>query len=156
MRNGKIVSQASQKHKRSGRLFEDSLNKCIIGPSTAMIERDLFIEVGGFREDLEIAEDYELWLKVTSKHDVAYLDLPLTVKRGGHPDQLTSKYGHIEFFRIQALASLIDYGYFSDLEQRLAAEELARKCLIYGEGCIKHGREEEGRKYLQIAGDRKP
>ena len=74
LRDGKIVSQSSQRHKREGGLFLDSLKKCIIGPSTVMMERDLFVEIGGFRDDLEIAEDYELWLRITSGNRVGYLD----------------------------------------------------------------------------------
>ena len=151
LRDGQIVSQASQKHKRKGRLFEDSLVKCIIGPSTVMIERSLFLETGGFREDLQIGEDYELWLRITSKQPVAYIDTPLTVKRAGHPDQLTSKYGQIEIFRIHALASLLDAGFFEGDSRGLAAAELSRKCMIYANGAKKRGRDEEAAKYRSMA-----
>jgi glycosyltransferase involved in cell wall biosynthesis len=151
VRNGKTVSQASQKHRRSGRLFKDSLVKCIIGPSTVMIERDLFQKNGGFREDLEIGEDYELWLRVTSKNDVAYLDRPLTVKRAGHADQLTSKYGYIEHFRIEALAALLAANYFHGENRKLAAAELSRKCTIYVAGAEKRGKFKEAEKYASLA-----
>jgi len=157
LRNGKIVSQASQKHKRSGRLFHDSLLKCIIGPSTVMMKRKLFLDAGGFREDIEIAEDYELWLKITARSDVAFLDQPLTVKRGGHEDQLTAKYGQIEIFRIEALAGLLDNGFFNDEDRILAAAELSRKCAIYANGARKRGKidealdyESRSRKYAEI------
>ena len=151
LRDGKIISQASQKHRRFGRLLKDSLVKCIIGPSTVMIERDLFLESGGFRDDLEIGEDYELWLKITSKHSVGYIDQSLTVKRAGHPDQLTSKYGYIEHFRIKALAELLDSGYFEGENREDAAAELLRKCAIYIDGAKKRGKFKEALQYERLA-----
>ena len=59
IRNNKIVSQNHRKHHKSGDLFETSLGKCEICPSTVLMEKELFIKYGGFREDLEICEDYE-------------------------------------------------------------------------------------------------
>lgn len=146
LRDGRVVSQSSQKHKRHGRLFEDSLVKCIIGPSTVMMERDLYLRNNGFREDLEIGEDYELWLKITASHDVAYLETPLTIKRGGHRDQLTQKYGYIEHFRIEALSGLLAGGFFGGDDRSAAANELLRKCQIYVAGARKRGKFEEAEK----------
>jgi hypothetical protein len=31
-------------------------------------------------------------------------------------------------------------------------DELERKCRIYGEGCLKHGRHDEGQYYLSLPG----
>ncbi len=112
LRAGREISQGRRRHRRDGDLFADSLVKCIIGPSTVLLERSLFEEVGGFREDVEIGEDYELWLRVTSREPVGYVDEPLTTKRAGHGDQLSEKYGHIEVFRIAALRDLFERGYF--------------------------------------------
>ena len=85
------ISQKGQKHRRSGDIFDDALKKCIIGPSTVMMEWALFEELGGFREDLEIAEDYEFWLRVAALEEVGYLDEPLTIKRAGYGEQLSEK-----------------------------------------------------------------
>ncbi len=149
VRRGREVSQNAQRHRRAGDLFADSLRKCIIGPSTVMLERSLFEELGGFREDLEIAEDYELWLRATHRAAVAYLDEALTIKQAGEWSQISERYGQIEVFRIEGLKGLVDAGYFADVpEHRAAAEaELARKCRIYAAGCRKRGRPEEARKY---------
>ncbi len=151
-RSGKIISQAGMNHRREGDLFTDALKKCIIGPSTVMIARTLYRESGGFRPDMEIAEDYEYWLRLTAFHTVSYLDEPLTVKRAGHGEQLSEKYGQIEIFRIQGLQDLVDRDFFSGDQAARAARELARKCTVYGRGCLKRGREEEGRKYMDLAG----
>jgi len=150
-RGEKIVSQAGQKHRRSGDIFADALKKCIIGPSTVMMRRELFGEFGGFREDLEIAEDYELWLRITAKYPVGYIDEPLVVKRGGHADQLSEKYGQIEIFRIKALHLNLEQGTFEGEQRQLAARELVRKCRIYAQGCEKRGKVEEAVHYREIA-----
>jgi len=160
IRNGREVSQASQKHRRSGDLFADSLRKCIIGPSTVMIDRALFEAAGGFREDLEIAEDYELWLRVTVTERVGYVDRPLTRKFAGHGDQLSERYEGIEQFRIAALQPLVESGAFlsaraADIRgteaQLLAEETLARKCRVYAAGARKRGRNDEAERYEAIA-----
>jgi glycosyltransferase involved in cell wall biosynthesis len=150
-RGEKIVSQAGQKHKRSGKIFVDALKKCIIGPSTVMMRRELFEEFGGFREDLEIAEDYELWLRITARYPVGYIDEPLVIKRGGHADQLSEKYGQIEIFRIRALLLNLEEGFFEGEQRQLSTQELVRKCRIYAAGCEKRGKDEEARKYRMIA-----
>jgi glycosyltransferase involved in cell wall biosynthesis len=149
-RGEKIVSQAGQKHRRSGYIFADALKKCIIGPSTVMMRRELFEELGGFREDLEIAEDYELWLRITAKYPVGYIDEPLVIKRGGHADQLSEKYGQIEVFRIKALLVNLETGIFAGEQRELAARELVRKCRIYAQGCEKRGKVEEACWYREI------
>ncbi len=146
LREGREISQKGQKHRREGMIFRDALKKCIIGPSTVIMERDFFEESGGFREDLEIAEDYEFWLRITCRNPVGYLDEALTVKRAGGWDQLSEKYGHIEYFRIKGLRALVGNGYFEDLHA-LARQELVRKCRIYAAGCSKRGRAEEAARF---------
>ena len=150
-RGEKVVSQAGQKHRRSGNIFADALKKCIIGPSTVMMRCELFEEFGGFREDLEIAEDYELWLRVTARYPVGYIDEPLVIKRGGRKDQLSEKYEQIEVFRIKALLLNLEEGIFEGEQRELAARELVRKCRIYAQGCEKRGKDGETRRYREIA-----
>jgi len=179
LRGANIISQKTQRHKRRGDVFEDALEKCMIGPSTVLMRRGVFEELGGFREDLEIAEDYEFWLRLTARYEVEYIDTPLVVKRAGHGEQLSEKYGQIEIFRIRGLHDLVRSGWFagggrrmptepgrqSGLEdipepghaaragtlQELAAAELSRKAAIYAAGCRKRGRLEEAERYKKLA-----
>ena len=151
LRSDVVVSQKGQKHRREGDIFTDSLVKCVVGPSTVMLERSFFDEFGGFRVDLEIGEDYEIWIRMLLREPVAYLDMPLTIKRAGHGDQLTEKYGHIEYFRIRALIDLVENGAFTGSRLRLARLELSRKCDIYAKGAEKRGRGEESQRYHSLA-----
>ena len=150
-RGGKIVSQSSQRQKREGDIFADSLLKCVIGPSTVMMERELFEKHGGFREDIEIAEDYELWLRITENTPVAYIDQPLVIKRAGDWQQLSEKYGQIEIFRINALKQLVEKSFFKPDNMVLAKKVLSEKCRIYAAGCRKRGKDEEAFLYEDIA-----
>jgi glycosyltransferase involved in cell wall biosynthesis len=150
IRGEREISQKGQRHRRAGDIFTDALKKCIIGPSTTMIERSLFESVGGFRDDLEIAEDYELWLRITDRFPVGYIDEALTVKRAGH-SQLSEKYGQIENFRIAALQRLVDREIFTVAHRPEAREELSRKCAIYAAGCRKRGRTEDAAHYESLA-----
>jgi glycosyltransferase involved in cell wall biosynthesis len=160
MRNGREVSQRTQRHRRSGNILTDALVKCIVGPSTVMIDRDLYGATGGFREDLEVAEDYEYWLRILATTPIAYLDQPLTVKQAGQWEQLSEKYGEIEGFRIAALRNLVVSGYFDRCGNGgaggadddagdaggasvVARRELARKLRVYAAGARKRGRSAE-------------
>ena len=152
VRSGRVLSQRSQRHRRSGDLFADSLRKCVIGPSTALLRRAVFEQAGGFREDLEIAEDYELWLRLTAHYPVGYLEQELVIKRAGHSDQLSERYGQIEIYRLRALHDLVAAGRFGAASRhRAACEELVRKARIYAAGCRKRGRLAEARSYEAMA-----
>lgn len=151
IRNRKTISQSGFDHKRSGNIFPDALEKCIIGPSTVLMEKSLYSELGGFDEDLEIAEDYELWLRLCNSNSVGYIDEPLITKRAGHRDQLSEKYGQIEIFRINGLQKLVEQNYFSAGNQKLAEQELARKCRIYATGCRKRNKLKEAAVHESIA-----
>ncbi|MFP4151277.1 MAG: glycosyltransferase family 2 protein [Alkalispirochaeta sp.] len=155
IRDGRTVSQRSQRHARAGDIFSDALHKCIIGPSTAMIDAALYHRIGGFREDLEVAEDYEFWLRVLCHTAVAYTDTPYTVKYAGPWAQLSGKYGQIEPFRIAALRPLVDSEYFrihrSDAAQQAAARTLARKMEIYAGGARKRHRLDEAEQLEEAA-----
>ncbi len=151
VRNGKIISQSGFNHKRIGNIFSDALVKCILGPSTIMLEADLYKKLGGFRDDLEIAEDYELWLRLTDTNSIGYIDEPLITKRAGHVGQLSEKYGQIEIFRIRGLQKLVEQSYFKSGNQQLAEKELANKCRIYAAGCRKRKKNDEAEVYESLA-----
>jgi len=159
LRDDKIVSQKRHRHRRRGNVFADALKKCMIGPSTVLMRRNVYELLGGFREDLEIAEDYELWLRLTSLYPVEYIEEQLIIKRAGHGEQLSEKYGHIELFRLKGLEDLVHRRWFEQEGfeqegfaqptelQRAAAAELAEKCAIYAAGCRKRGRIAEAQEF---------
>ncbi|AFG36367.1 glycosyltransferase family 2 protein [Spirochaeta africana] len=177
-RNGREISQAGQRHRSNGQVFPDALKKCIIGPSTVLVRRELLLALGGFREDLPVAEDYELWLHVAARYPVQYIDQPLVEKRAGHGPQLSEQWGVIEYFRLRALLDFVGRhdpipappglpylpanahraGWRAGIdmlpqigsEQLLLAEaELARKLRVFVRGAAKRGNAEILDWYIQ-------
>ncbi|MBE9533955.1 MAG: glycosyltransferase family 2 protein, partial [Proteobacteria bacterium] len=69
--------------------------------------------------------------------------------RGGHPDQLSARKG-IDRYRIEALEKLLNRGRLSPEQYDWTWKTLQRKCQIYGEGCIKRGKVQEGERYLAL------
>ena len=150
IRNGRYANPKKRHLKPSGDVFEPSLKLCLISPSAVMLRRVLLDDVGLFDEDLPACEDYDLWLRIACRCPVYLISERLTVKEGGHPDQLSSQYKGMDRFRIQALVKLIESGILNDKQLMAAMEELSLKCRIYGTGCIKRGKRDEGDFYLQL------
>ncbi len=142
-RGEKTVSQKGQKHQREGDIFADALWKCTIGPSTVMMRKTVFETLGGFDETLEVAEDYEFWLRLTARYPVAYIDEALTIKRAGEWDQLSEKYGQIEEFRMEALFCLLEKKLLPEPRQMEALAMLEKKIDIWKTGALKRNRGEE-------------
>ena len=151
-RNGKELRQRPKHLKLGGAIFEHCLPMCRISPSAAVMRRRVFLELGGFDEELEVAEDYELWLRVTASHEVGFVEEPLIIKRGGHPDQLSEKYGQIEKFRIEALRRVVERCPLTPDQAAAARAELARKCDLHARGCEKRGKPEEAARYRALTG----
>ncbi len=82
-KEGKRVNLKHKHQKGGGDQFLPSLELCLISPSATAMEREFFFELGGFREDFPVCEDYDLWLKVTSLMEIGYIDTPICVKHGG-------------------------------------------------------------------------
>ena len=49
---------------------------CIWHPSV-ILDRDKVLAIGGYREPFRHAEDYDLWLRLSRRHDLANIPLPL-------------------------------------------------------------------------------
>ena len=120
--------------------------------STVMARRELFDRYGLFDESLPCCEDYDLWLRVGCRQSFLLVPEPLTGKDGGRPDQLSTIHRMgMDTFRIRSLCHLLDAGVLNPEQRGSAVAELVRKCTIYGQGCIKHGRSDEGAHYLNLA-----
>ena len=104
---------------------------------------------GYFNENFLVCEDYDLWLRVSSTLPVFLIDKPYTIKRGGHKDQLSNFHSQ-DKFRIRSLSALMESGILTQEQTEKAKKVLKKKCTIYGNGCIKRGKKEEGESYLAM------
>ncbi len=155
IRHGRRVNPRKKHRKPSGDIFAPSLSLCLVSPSAVMLKMSLLKEVGFFDQSLPACEDYDLWLRISCRKPVFLIEEPLVVKRGGHPDQLSRCLASLDRYRIQSLGKLLDSGLLSPRQYDLAWQELDRKCRIYGQGCLKRGKIEEGKRYLSLAARRK-
>ena len=151
-RNGELLNQKQKHKKHHGYIFDKCLPLCAVSTSTVMARRGIFEEVGLFDEALPCCEDYDFWLRVSARHKIFLIDKPLTLKDGGRPDQVSSIYAPgMDRFRIQSILNLLESDTLTPIQRKLATSELRKKCRIYGNGCIKHGKLDEGRHYLSLA-----
>ena len=73
-RNEKILVQKKKHLKKGGFIFQHCLPLCAISPSSVLVERALFDELGMFDETLPACEDYDMWLRICSRYPVLYID----------------------------------------------------------------------------------
>ncbi|OGR01414.1 MAG: glycosyl transferase family A [Deltaproteobacteria bacterium RIFOXYD12_FULL_55_16] len=151
-RNGRHLNQKKRHAKEGGDIFARSLALCVVGMSTVMARRELFDRIGLFDESLPCCEDYELWLRASLCHPFLLVDMPLTVKHGGRPDQVSVQFKTgMDRFRLRALEKLLAEAPLTREQFCLASAELVRKATVYGQGCLKHGHREEGQRFLILA-----
>ncbi len=150
LKDGRRLNQKKKHRKYSGRIYEHCLPLCIISPSSAVIKKEVFDNVGLFDEDLPVCEDYDMWLRVASRYPVLFIPSPLIIKRGGHADQLSRSYEVMDKYRIRGLAKILQSGALTDDLWARTLAELRQKCVIVAHGAEKRGRPEEARYYLSL------
>jgi glycosyltransferase involved in cell wall biosynthesis len=151
VRNGKRVNPPATHEKFQGDLFKESLNRCMITPSSVIFHRDLITIAGGFNESLPACEDYDLWLRITSRFPVGLVPEYHLTRYGGHQDQLSSAVEILDRFRIRSILQLLYHSPLTE-EQRKSAESVcARKASIIAQGCLKRGNQNLYLRYQSIA-----
>jgi glycosyltransferase involved in cell wall biosynthesis len=150
IRKGKRVNPMLKHAKYSGWIFEKCLPLCIISPSSVMIKRTLFSKVGLFDEALPVCEDYDLWLRVSARFPIFFVNRKLIVKRGGHPDQLSQKSWGNDRYRVIALEKLLSEPYIGSEEREIILKEMKKKCSVLYKGFLKRGKATEARQYQEI------
>ena len=149
-RQGRVLNQKKKHAPPHGEIFSRSLGMCVVGMSTVMVRKELFDKYGIFDESLLCCEDYDLWLRVSSKEEFLLVNEALTLKDGGRADQLSVIHRQgMDRWRIRSICKLLDRD-LSSRQYKLTLAELERKCTIYGNGCIKHGRVQEGQRILEL------
>ena len=84
--------------KFNGNLQKILLYENIIPTSSVMVNKDVFLEVGGFDKDFVTCEDWDLWLRLVQRldqDDIGYIPEPLLLYRV-HPKQTTSLERYLE------------------------------------------------------------
>ncbi len=148
--NGVRVNQKHKHKKTGGWIFGRCLPLCAMSPSSIVIHRDVFKTIGNFDPDFPACEDYELWLRITARYPVLFIDTPQIKKYGGHKDQLSQKYWGMDRFRIKALKKIINSGKLSSEQTALATKILIEKAKIVQQGALKRHKIDDVEYYQQL------
>lgn len=140
IRNNEHLNQKKTHQKYSGYIFDKCLKLCIISPSSALIRRKVFNEIGLFDENMEVCEDYDLWLRITLNYKVEFIPEKLIIKYGGHSDQLSKKYYGMDRFRIYSLIKILKNNKLSKENKLLVVNEIKKKYKVIKTGCKKRNR----------------
>ena len=72
-----LQNQLKKHQKSGGDIFQKSLELCCVSPSSAFMKKEIFNDYGFFDEGLEVCEDYDMWIRITAKEEIGFLDLSL-------------------------------------------------------------------------------
>ena len=143
IRNGRRVNPGHRHTKRGGWMYQECLPLCAISPSSSLVHKSIFEDVGCFDEQMEACEDYDLWLRIASKYPVLLVDEPLVIKHGGHSDQLSRTVTGLDRFRIHALEKVLRSSVLNDVDTQAPLATLRSKTAVYVQGAAKRGRLDE-------------
>jgi glycosyltransferase involved in cell wall biosynthesis len=133
IRDGKRVNIPKKFQKIGKDAFVENIEYCNIAPSSVMMHRTLFTQVGFFDETLEVCEDYDLWLRVAHNHHIGLIREKFINKHAGESEQLGFKYWGMDRFRVKSLENLLEQGietkYHAIVMQTLQAKY---KLLLHG------------------------
>lgn len=150
IRNGERVNQRKKHRKYGGWIYHRCLALCIISPSSVLIHRSVLQNEGVFDPDLPVCEDYDLWLRISARNPILFVDKPLITKRGGHPDQLSKSRWGFDRFRVKAMLKCAESGRLTYQQFLWTAREIVTKSKILLAGFEKRGKENEARYYREI------
>ncbi len=139
IRNGQVLNQQKKHARHGGWIFQHCLPLCCISPSSVIIHRTVFDELGLFDERLPVCEDYDMWLRVTARYPVHLATDVLVVKYGGHAGQLSRHFYGMDRFRIMALHKCLQQSELCQDDYLAACEAILQKLGIWLNGAKKHG-----------------
>jgi len=132
IKNGQFLNKKKKHLQKEGFIFYPSLKLCLISPSAVAVKKEIFDEVGMFDEDLEVCEDYDLWLRISKKYPIGFSNKEMVIKYGGHDGQLSCKFHSMDLFRIKSIKK-----HFKQYDKKII-EVFNQKKEILLKGAIKH------------------
>lgn len=148
-RKNKRVNPKIKHEKHSGFIFEKCLPLCIISPSSVMLHKSIFENVGYFDERLPACEDYDLWLRIATQYPFLLVRKPLIIKRNGLGKQLSSQYWGLDRFRVSTLEKLLREVHLTSMQRKLVWNELKKKSNILMQGSFKRKKILQGFQYYR-------
>ena len=137
IRRGRRVNPKKIHRKYGGWIYRHCLPRCIVSPSSVLLHRRVLEDRGGFDESFPVCEDYELWLRLFSQRPICLVPEALTVKTGGHSDQLSDSRWGMDRYRVKALLKTFESESLTPLQKLWTAEEIVIKAAVLAQGAVK-------------------
>ncbi|MEE8349871.1 MAG: glycosyltransferase [Acidobacteriota bacterium] len=150
IRKGRRVNPRKTHRKYGGWIFHRCLPLCIISPSSVLLDRTIVQHHGLFDEDFPVCEDYEMWLRISSRYPIYFLDEPLIVKVGGHAGQLSQSLWGLDRYRVRAMTKTYSTGNLTPQQRVWTARQIVEKARILATGFTNHKKWVEARKYQEM------
>ena len=147
LRNGIHLNQLKKHKKKGGNIFKNCLKMCCISPSSVILKKNIFYDYGFFDESFKVCEDYEMWLRISAKEEICFLEDKLLIKHGGHKDQLSKKFWGMDRFRVYAIEKNLLNNNFSKNQNCLAKFFLLQKLEVIINGAKKRNNIETFEKF---------
>lgn len=138
IRNGKRVNPHNHHLKPENWIWESSLSRCYISPSSVLLKKNILQKYGGFNENFPACEDYDLWNKIALEYPVGLVKNNALVKTGGHPDQLSTRTPFQDLYRLQSLIQLLSHPLLRQFQKQILTTKIHEKSAILLNGAKKH------------------
>ena len=148
--NGEDGSYAVNNVPHHGRLFQHLVRNCFVFTPTVVVRRQCLEETGLFNEALPVSEDFNLWLRIAARYDIAVVPevLAIVKKRPGSLSAIVSSQERLQ----SGVAALEDVKSrctaLSPLEQHALRLALAERIYFYGSYLLSSGAKTASRKQL--------
>jgi len=139
LKNGIELEQKKHLRPFPGRFLKASFFHCLISPSALLMEREIFLSLGGFDESFPVCEDFEFYLRYLRHYSMGCVMEKLTVKRSGDWPQLSGGTG-LDYYRILAILKFLKNEKTRESEKNAAMESCRQKLAILKNGAAKRGR----------------
>lgn len=150
IRKGRRVNPKKIHRKYCGWIYHRCLPLCIISPSSILLDRSIVQKLGLFDEDFPVCEDYEMWLRISSRYPIFFLEEPLIVKVGGHAGQLSQSLWGLDRYRVKAMTKTYSSGGLTVQQAVWTARQIVAKARILAKGFTNRKKCLEAQKYQEI------
>jgi glycosyltransferase involved in cell wall biosynthesis len=137
----------------TGRLFQHLVRNCFVFTPTVVVRRRCLEDVGLFNEALPVSEDFNLWLRIAARWEIAVVPevLAIAKKRSGSlsatiPPQERLRSGIAALEHVRSSCSGL-----SPAEQQSLRLALAERIYFYGSYLLSTGAKTASRKHLASA-----
>lgn len=129
IRHDKALAQKAYHQKKEGFIWELCLARCLISPSSVMIDRRLFDDVS-FDESLPACEDYDLWLHFSRRYLLGLEPSISLIKYAGHADQLSFATPVLDRYRLASLSKHLDADWHPVFRKKLSEMSHYKEAIV--------------------------